>query len=42
MLDKYLDAKYNDLLDHAGFRIGLLAVTFAVWAMAALGVLMVA
>jgi hypothetical protein len=42
VLDNLLDAKYNDLLDHTGFRIGLLALTFTVWVMTAIGVLMVA
>ena len=38
-MDRLMDAKYNDLLDSAAFRLSLIAVGFAVWLAAGVGVL---
>jgi hypothetical protein len=38
-MEKLMDAKYNDLLDSAAFRLSLIAAGFAVWLVAGIGVL---
>jgi hypothetical protein len=38
-MDKFLDGKYNDLLDSAAFRLMLLAVGFTAWVAAGVSLL---
>jgi hypothetical protein len=38
-MEKFLDAKYNEVLDSAWLRLSLLAVGFSVWVIAAVGCL---
>lgn len=41
-MTKFLDAKYNDLLDSAAFRVALIAGGFAMWFALGFGVLRLA
>jgi hypothetical protein len=38
-MDRFLDAKYNELLDSAPFRLALLAVGFTTWLAAGVSLL---
>ena len=41
-MDKWMDAKYNTLLDSASFRLALLAVGFGAWLGVGIGLLKIA